>query len=104
MTVKRKSTGDLEEVSGSPFMKSYRALIIFLVLSMHPIGRVILGQMGFVLPDQAAEKKVSEEVQQLKGDVAEVKKEVTSIKDDVERITQVVTGFQVDFERYKTNK
>ena len=80
---------------------SFRGAILFLVLSMHPIGRVFLGQLGFVLPDQAAEKKNDERMQKLEVEVADVKKEVASVKSEVQGLARSFTGFQIDFEKYQ---
>lgn len=106
MTVKKRKTADgqsedLQEVRPSMMTSSFRWALIILVASMHPIGRSVLGQMGFVLPDQASEKRLEEKVMKVEHDVAEVKKDVAAVKEDVKDVSTKVTGFQVDFERFK---
>lgn len=101
MTVKKKLDGELQEVKSSFTTSGFRWALIVLVASMHPIGRSLLGQMGFVLPDQASEKRVQEEITQVKTDLADVKKEVGSVKTKVETLDNKFTGFQVDFNRFK---
>lgn len=108
MTIKKKPTGELEEVKQSLTTNSFRWALLFLVLSMHPVGRSFLGTMGFVLPDQASEKRTQEEVQHLKEDLAAVKQDIAKVKEDVgdvktsvDTLRVAITGFQVDFDKYK---
>lgn len=115
MTIKRKSTGDLEEVKPSFTTSGFRWALIVLVVSMHPVGRALLAQMGFVLPDQAGEKRLQEEVQLVKADIAEARKEISGVKSDVGAVKADVaavksdvqgfsirlSGFQLDMDRFK---
>lgn len=111
MTVKKKLTRngeELQEVRSSFATNGFRWALIVLVASMHPLGRTLLGQMGFVLPDQAGEKRLVEEVQQVKADVGGLKKDIADVKVDlhvtsnkVDDLSRTFTGFQVDFERYR---
>lgn len=108
MTVKRKVKADgeeeLQEVRPAFTTTGFRWALIFLVASMHPIGRSLLGQMGFVLPDQASEKRLAEEVQQIKVEVADLKKDLQNSTEKVDKLALAITGFQVDFAKYKNER
>lgn len=56
MTVKKKSSGELEEVKSSLTTNSFRWALLVLVLSMHPWGRAFLSQIGFNIPNPVTEK------------------------------------------------
>lgn len=60
MTVKKKSSGELEEVKSSLTTNSFRWALLVLVLSMHPWGRAFLSQIGFNIPNPATEKQKEE--------------------------------------------
>lgn len=62
MTVKKKSSGELEEVKSSLTTNSFRWALLVLVLSMHPWGRMFLEQWGFNAPKQVSEKQREEVV------------------------------------------
>lgn len=57
MTVKKKSSGELEEVKSSLTTNSFRWVLLVLVLSMHPWGRMFLEQWGFKPPRPVTEKQ-----------------------------------------------
>lgn len=101
MTVRRNANGEVEELKNSLSTNTFRWFILVTILSMHPVGRVFLGQLGFVLPDQAAEKKVQEELVQVKTDVAAVKTDVAEVKKNLDTLTTTVSGFEVNFDRFK---
>lgn len=104
MTVKKKTTDkgeELQEVRPAFTTTGFRWALIVLVASMHPIGRSLLGQMGFVLPDQASEKRLSEEFQGIKTEVAEIRKELKTTSDKVDKLAFAFTGFELDFAKYK---
>lgn len=124
MTVRRKPTlegdptdpNELQIVKWGLGTKSFRVAILVLVLSMHPMGRQLLGTFGFEFPDQrkltiAADeaKKAQEQVSTIVQALTDIKRDVDSIKANnailnskVDKLEVVFTGFQVDFQHYKT--
>lgn len=57
MTVKKRSSGELEEVKSSLTTNSFRWALLVLILSGHPLGRMFLEQWGFKVPIPVTEKK-----------------------------------------------
>lgn len=123
MTVKKKPTTDdakdgafLEVVDRTLGTKGFRLAMLALLLSMHPLGRQILGTVGFKFPDeqkitvaaeQASQSKTEigmlvESVKELGRDVSAIKANNAILNAKVDRLDQAFTGFQVDFNRYKT--
>lgn len=126
MTLKRKNeeTGQVEtrEVAfkdlllGTP---TWRMIIIGLILSMHPIGRQLLGTFGFEFPDQRKLTVAADEAKSSKAEIAQIATTVNEIKLDlvalkvnnanlntkVENLDQTFQGFKIDFNKWKaTNR
>lgn len=108
MTVKKKSTGELEEVGWGWSTKTFRIAILVAVLSMHPLGRSVLKLVGFQIPEEKAQLEtkdevgqVKDEVAQLKDDFKELKAEVKETNRNVDALAKSFGGFQVDFEKYR---
>lgn len=107
--------GLLQVVDRTLGTKSFRTIILLLILSMHPVGRQILGTVGFEFPDQkkltvAADEAlklqnnlvtIAETVKDLKSDMATVKANNAIINAKVDRLEQTFTGFQIDFNKYR---
>lgn len=122
MTVRKKNkeTGEITEQTvplkdlflGTP---TFRTIIILLLLSMHPIGRQLLGTFGFEFPDQkkltvAAEEAtaskheltaIAEDVKEMKADVAALKANNTIVNEKVDTLRSEFSGFKIDFSKWK---
>lgn len=57
MTVKKRSSGELEEVKSSLTTNSFRWTLLFLIISMHPWGESILIRLGFNIPNPTNQKQ-----------------------------------------------
>ncbi len=93
----------------------FRSIVLILLLSMHPVGRQILGTFGFEFPDQkklsvAAEQAstVKQDVQALTISLNEVRTDLNTIKANyssmntkVDSLDRSFQGFQVDFQKLK---
>jgi len=135
MTVKRKPDSDELEITGPAMWKllaakgGYRTVLIVLVLSMHPIGRQILGTFGLQFPDQREVTMAASETQQAKvvlsnlttdvkemksgltADIAGLKLDVANLKANsaifnskLDALDQTFTGFKIDFNKYRETK
>lgn len=127
MTVRRtKHKGDevevIEEQITNPWVKlilgqnGWKIIVIFLIATMHPIGRGVLSTLGFEFPDTkkltvAAEeaKTAKTEIQQISESIKEIKSDITSLKANnaiinskVDGLEQTFRGFQIDFSKWKT--
>lgn len=116
MTVKKASLTDL--FNNSFGTGTFRTFMLALVLSMHPIGRQLLGTFGFEFPDQkkltvAAEQAttVKQEITGLTQQMLEVRNDLSMIKANnaafntkVDLLDKAFQGFQVDFAKYKSDK
>lgn len=117
MTVRKKddALSELQIVKWGLGTKGFRLAILVLVLSMHPIGRQLLGTFGFEFPDQrkltiAADeaKKAQEQVESIVSSLIDMRKDIDAIKANnaiinskVDKLELVFTGFQVDFTKFK---
>lgn len=128
MTIKRRvknvETGQdeiVEKVVTNPIIAvltsntGFRIVILVLVLSMHPLGRQLLGTFGFKFPDErsltvATEQataaktelgQLTDSVRELKSDVASIKANNLILNSKVDRLDQAFTGFQIDFNKWK---
>ncbi len=93
----------------------FRTAILVLVLSMHPIGRQLLGTFGFEFPDQKKLNVAAEQastvkqdlagfqtsVNQLQTDFNAIKLNMNNVNNKVDMLDHSFQGFQVDFERFK---
>lgn len=118
MTVKRKApdSSDLQIVNWGVKTNTWRAAVIILILSMHPIGRQLLGTFGFEFPDQrklsvaADEAKASrteitqlaESAKDLRQDVAQIKANNATLNTRFDAFEQTFSGFRVDFNKWKS--
>lgn len=122
MTARRKtsgteesSTNQLEIVKWGMSTNVFRLGLFILVLSMHPLGRQVLGTFGFKFPDErqlvvATEEakgakseiaSIAENVKTLTSDVASIKANNVVLNEKVDRLDKTFTGFQVDFNKWK---
>lgn len=122
MTVRNKAKHELELVGPGANVINYllgpsgfRFLVLILVLTMHPLGRQILGTFGFEFPDQRkltlAAEKVSVTEAQLNGlveDVKDLKQNMLALKagdmilnSKVDNLEHTFHGFQIDFNKWK---
>ena len=125
MTIKRKNqeTGETESKQvklsdiflGTP---SFRTIIILLLVSMHPVGRQLLGTFGFEFPDQrkltvaAAEAsaskheltQIAEDMKEMKDNLAGLKTQVSSIDKKQTDLDSTFRGFQIDFNKWRPSE
>lgn len=111
MTVRRKDDGTTSILSWGLKESSYRAAVLCLVLSMHPLGRQVLGTFGFKFPDEQKVTEVAskadgarEEIRAIAETVAGLKTDMTQLKIDstntsqkVDRLEQTFHGFEINF-------
>lgn len=122
MTIRKKNkeTGEEELTKVNVWQvllstQGFRLVLIILVVSMHPVGRQLLGTFGFEFPDQrklsvAAEEAksskaeitaISESVKEIKSDIASLKANNAIINQKVDTLDQTFRGFQIDFNKWK---
>lgn len=96
----------------------FRVTILILVLSMHPVGRQLLGTFGFEFPDsrklnvatdEASKAKnevsaIASDVKELKTDMATIKVNNLNLTSKVDALDQSFHGFQIDFAKYQQTK
>lgn len=116
MTVKKKANGDFDIVKQGLGTNGFRFALLVLVVSMHPLGRQLLGTFGFEFPDQRKLTEATTEAQNVRRDIENLKENVKEIKDSSEinrannaivntkldRLDQTFTGFQVDFNKLRS--
>lgn len=108
MTIRKNDDGSSTLLKWGMKESSYRICVFVLVISMHPIGRQLLGTFGFKFPD---EQKVaaavttaaftSEQVNDISKDLSKLKEDVKGLATKVDRLDTTVTGFQIDFAKYQ---
>lgn len=115
MTVKRGLDSRLEVVRWGLSTNVFRSAVLVLVLSMHPLGRQVLGTFGFKFPDEQKLNVAAEQAKDVHVDITALQKDVSDLKDVASRMTannaiinakldrldQAFTGFQVDFNKWK---
>lgn len=127
MTVRRtkvKEDGEIEVIEqpiNNPWLRlllgtnGWKLIVIFLVATMHPIGRGLLSTLGFEFPDTkkisvAAEEAkssknelvvISDSVKEIKTDVASLKANNAILNSKVDGLEQTFRGFQIDFNKWK---
>lgn len=114
-TKKTDKENELQVVRWGLSTNAWRAGVMVLVLSMHPIGRQLLGTFGFEFPDQkkitqAAEQahdvhtdvqQISIAVHDLQSDMAALKANNSILNLKVDKLSTDFVGFQVDFNKWK---
>lgn len=101
MTVKRKDTGEVEELVWGTKTKAYRLVLLGAVLAATPIGQNILNSVGIKTPVMTEITEVKAEVAAVKADVARLKDDVAAVKKETNELKMSFTGFQVDFDKYR---
>lgn len=108
MTIRKKDTGENEIVKWGLGTNTFRTALLVLVLSQHPLGRQILGTVGFKFPDEQKIAKVEEKADGVNAQTAEMAKDIAALKTDVKAIATKVDsldirfhGFEVDFDKYR---
>lgn len=108
-------SNNLEIVKWGMSTNVFRMALLVLVLSMHPLGRQVLGTFGFKFPDEQKLVVATDEAKAVKQDIASLQKDVTDLKDvatrttannaiinaKLDRLESTFTGFQVDFNKWK---
>lgn len=111
MTARRKETGEMELIPGMG-TKSFRVALLMLVISMHPLGRQILGTVGFKFPDEQKLVVATEKAADTSKDTQQLKEDVKDLKDAILRITassliintklddvgKTIGGFKIDLD------
>jgi len=113
MTVKRThakedETTQLQIVKWGMSTNVFRATVLILVLSMHPLGRQVLGTFGFKFPDEQKLTVAAQQATDVHADIANLQRDVSELKDNatkvgtkLDRLDTTITGFQVDFAAWK---
>lgn len=118
MTIRRKDDGSSSILKWGAKESSYRIAVFFLVLSMHPLGRQVLGTFGFKFPDEQKLNVAAEVSTATQAQLIDISKDVNKLKDDVKGLTAKVDtvdhkvestnlqfiGFQIDFEKYRKSQ
>lgn len=118
MTVRHKKEDGQESmtlVKWGMTTNVFRSAILILVLSMHPLGRQVLGTFGFKFPDEQKLTLAADQAKDIRSDISTLQKDVAELKETVprmaannaiinsklDRLETTITGFQVDFAKWK---
>lgn len=122
MTVRRKDTGEVEELLWGPKTKAYRLVLLGAALAATPFGQSLLNNVGVRTPVMAevvtltdkvagvSDKvvtvtfdvsKLKDDLSKVKDDIAAVKVDTAAVKSEQANFKQVFSGFQVDFDKYR---
>lgn len=91
--------------------------MVFLILTMHPMGRGFLTGLGFQFPEQkviqetkADDVALKTAITALQTSLTDVQKDIQAIKvsnaivtSEVKLLKDTVTGFQIDYSKYRRN-
>lgn len=88
--------------------KTYRTILMTLVLSTTPIGQNVLESLGVRSPANKQGEEIAVKVDALSKEVADLKleakdnvKAVADVKTQVNKLENSFTGFQVDLNKYR---
>lgn len=115
MTVRKKETGETMEIIPGMGTKTFRTFLLVLVISMHPLGRQILGTVGFKFPDEQKLVVATEKAADANKDTQQLKEDVKDLKDAILRITassliintkldevsKTIGGFKIDLDELR---
>ncbi len=126
MTIRKTRTHEgkievVEEPIHNPYLRillgtnGWKLIVIFLIATMHPVGRGLLSSLGFEFQDTkkitvAAEEAklsktelvtISDSIKDIKADVSSLKANNAILNSKVDNMEQTFRGFQIDWNKWR---